>query len=60
MKWLCKIFGHSFHHLDLAMLDIMQRGAENKEDFKDRYIKCYVCQENFTFINNPGESQKMK
>lgn len=49
MRIICKIFGHTFNHIEKSMLDIMQNAAENKEDFKNETIKCYICGDRFTF-----------
>ena len=42
-KWLCRTFGHKFNPVELAVLDIMQNVAINKEQFKGETIKCKRC-----------------
>ena len=42
-KWLCRKFGHKFDPIELAVLDIMQNYAINKNDFRGKTILCKRC-----------------
>lgn len=50
--WLCRNFGHTFNLVDLTILDIMQRGAINKEEFKNETINCERCGVSCSFTSN--------
>jgi hypothetical protein len=47
-RLFCKTFGHSFDSVDKLVLDITQKVAINKEQFKDDFIICKCCKGKFT------------
>lgn len=42
-KWICRKFGHKFDFAEKMTLEIMQKVAINKNDFKGETILCKRC-----------------
>ena len=55
---MCRIFGHTFDLIELAMLDIMQNGAINKESYKDEFVTCKRCSNEFSYTLPKKQGKK--